>query len=214
MFRIPRIVHVEHRGSWRALRPSQLTRVATAAGQVAWRDAGRVIPAPWGIEPPGAEAPSWPWTPSTPTTPPAAFATETWALETWRLALDRLDLRPEVFRFRTATFNVVWAKAYAQGAKLTVHRGVPTAAWWPGGQGATTIDPARVASVALDRPLIFVHLGTQEPQRILIDGNHRATKAMESQTEVEFVVLPVSLTWRTLYPCDLRNRLRKIAERG
>lgn len=207
MFRIPRFVRIEYAGIWRLLRPSQLTHAALDGGQVPWATLGRSTPAPWAVDPPAPDAPSWPWSSFE---QPTAFAAETWPHSVWHCALDRLDLRPEVYRHRTAVFNVVWAKAFAQQARLPLQREVPTAAWWPEGHDAVEIDLARVATVVIDRPLIFADLGPIPPGRILIDGNHRATKAMQAQQPVDFVTLPPTLAWRALQPCELRTRLQRL----
>lgn len=118
-----------------------------------------------------------------------------WTNADWLAALDAMDLRDERFTWGGIQFDIPRAKAIATAAGLEVRQGVPEEDWWAGSRAFIRVLPQRVAEVKQDRPVIFATLvDTDGPFRVLIDGNHRATRAMQKGQEIPYVTLSVRQT--------------------
>jgi len=204
-FAIPHVVFIHMEERWWRLRPSQLRHLARAAlmGKITpgllsrWiTSCGRLIP------PPPAEVQLRAGV--------AVLAPAGWGPAEWHAALDALDLRDERFAWDAVEFDIPKAKALAVQGRNPVRQAIPVEAWWAGARGRIRVRSVRVEEVRQDRPLIFATLVDAEgPFRILIDGNHRATRALQAQTAVPYVVLSMRQTLRCMSRAPVGYRVRR-----
>ena len=213
MFRVPHFLYVQSGAHWYRMRPSIFCRVARHHGNVQFHKVGRLCPPPLGLKAP--EDDTFPI--NGPRATPHVHRTNTWSAAHWRQALERLDMRPEQFLCGgVGSFDVVRAKGLAMGLKRPVKSGVPDDSWWHKGADSVTVEPHRLEAVKFDAPVIFAEVLSPEDKevwRVLIDGNHRATRAMAEKREIEYVTLPLRVGWLALRSAQLRHGMRKRVRR-
>jgi len=130
----------------------------------------------------------------------------------WRQALKVMDLRPERFSFFSFVFDISRAKRIARRNKLRVLRAVPDEDWWGGLRASIRVNQTHVDSrLNLGKPAIFGTL-MDGPLTLLLDGNHRSTRAMKEGKEMPYVILSLPQTLETIQTKgeslrSLRNRV-------
>lgn len=198
LFNLPQHVEVYAEGRWWWLRNSAFQHVAQqrrAGRQLAVSAFGRPLRARQFILPP-ENHPRYPLAGS-------VEVPRLWAdglpPQLWQRALDLMDLRPEVFKYKTLRFDIVRAKGLALRLGLPVESAVPTEDWWHNARSGIRVDPTKIDAVVLDKPCIFIELATHNQQfKILADGNHRATRGLQEDQPVRFVTIPLTHSWRAL----------------
>jgi len=218
-FHLPTAVRVQGAGRWWRLRPSRVRAAARVGGALPWWTLGRQAEAPL-LPALDLEDPRWPVTGSY--QQPVLWGVDRWDRATWAEALEHMDMREERFALQGMVFDVVRAKSVVVSARLPIHQGVPTEAWWRGQREGIQVSEERLEELDLadPRPVLFVTLAARgaPPFRVLIDGNHRATAALLEAVEIPYAVIPLHLTSQALDPCagtttSVRRALRSQARR-
>jgi len=119
----------------------------------------------------------------------------------------------QVFTYGPFEFNINRALALAADAgKYRPEPRWPTPGWI---DPRIEIDERHVAGADLGKPVLFATLVTDgRPWPLLIDGNHRALKALRQRVPVQAVQLDLADTLKVLRgPAPLVERMRHDGER-
>lgn len=132
--------------------------------------------------------------------------------EDWRQAVIHLDVRAERFHFASFVFDISMAKRLARRHGSKIRTAVPTEDWWTGLRPAIRVNPEHLAAeLDMSKPIIFGTLLSSPRLTLLLDGNHRATRAMQQGLEIPYVILTFQQTLKTIQKRG--ERLRRLRRR-